>query len=193
MRGTREAILNAAMDVFSRKGYAGSSIREICAEAGITKPVLYYHFRNKGHLFEELMVDSFGYYLKTLLRASRIKGSLRQKLIHISYNDLCAAKASPARIRFMLRMIFAAEEQRPYFNFIEEMEKQRQVIAGVLLEGIQAGEMDGDPRQLATALIGMNLIAILENMFTGKPTLSRKSAENSVDILLPRRVSKAGF
>ncbi len=187
MRGTRDAILNAATEVISRKGYAGSSIREICAVAGVTKPVLYYHFRNKGHLFQELMVDSFGYYLKALLRASNLRGDFRSRLVHMTYNDLHAARADPARMRFLLRMAFAPEEQMPPFNIVREMEKQRQVIAGVLEEGLPPGTARGAARQLATALMGMNLMAILENMFTGRPGLTRKKAESHVDILLPRR------
>jgi TetR/AcrR family transcriptional regulator len=192
MKGTRESILNAAMNVFARNGYAGSSIREICAEAGVTKPALYYHFRNKAHLYEELMVDSYGYSIKTLLRAARMKGTLRERLINIVYNELHTAKANPARVRFMLRMMFAPEDQRPYFNFIAEAEKQRQLLTQVLEEGIAAGEAAGDARQLATALMGMNLIAILENMFTGRATLTRATAAHEVDILLPHRVVEAG-
>ncbi len=186
MRRTREAIVNAAIDVFSRKGYTGSSIREICAVAGVTKPVLYYHFRNKGHLFQELMVDSFDYYLKALLRASNLRGDFRTRLVHITYNDWHAAKANPARIRFLLRMAFAPEEQMPRFNIVREMEKQRRVIAGVLQEGLSSAGARGDARQLATALMGMNLMAVLENILTGKPSLTRKKAESHVEILVPR-------
>ena len=51
MPGGREAILKAAMRLFAKKGYAGASTREICETAGITKPVLYYHFRSKQHLY----------------------------------------------------------------------------------------------------------------------------------------------
>jgi DNA-binding transcriptional regulator YbjK len=38
MRRGRGAIVKAAIRVFAQKGYAGASVREICSEAGVTKP-----------------------------------------------------------------------------------------------------------------------------------------------------------
>jgi AcrR family transcriptional regulator len=184
MRAAREAILNAAMDLFARNGYAGSSIRAICQAAGITKPVLYYHFRSKEHLFSELMIDSFGFYLKTMLRASNSQGDLRSRLISIVHNDFQEAKANTLRVRLLLRMIFAPEEQRPEFNFVREFEKQRNVIARVLQEGIDQGTLRGDAKELAMGLLGMDMIAVLEHTLTGRSTLSRRSAERNVDFLL---------
>jgi AcrR family transcriptional regulator len=184
MRRAREAIVNAAMEVFARNGYAGASIRQICQAAGVTKPVLYYHFRSKEHLFRELMIDSFGYYLKAMLRASNTQGDLRQRLVGIIYNDFQAAKVDPLRIRFLLRMIFAPEEQRPNFDYIEELEKQRRLIAGVLEEGIAGRNGHAEAKELATALMGMDMIAVLEHALTGRATLTRKRAEKCVDILL---------
>jgi AcrR family transcriptional regulator len=184
MRGARTAIANAAMRIFAKKGYAGASIREICEAAGITKPALYYHFHSKEHLYHQLMMDAFGESLKLFLEASKSRGTIRQRLVRIVYNDFKTVKNDPERFQFVLRMIFAPEEERPFFNYVEEMERQRQVIAGVLQEGIDAGAARGDARELATALMGMNLIAILENVVTGRPTLTRRSAEKQVDTLL---------
>ena len=45
--------LSAARELFARKGYSGTSVREIVAAADVTKPVLYYYFRNKEGLYLE--------------------------------------------------------------------------------------------------------------------------------------------
>jgi TetR/AcrR family transcriptional regulator, acrAB operon repressor len=47
---TREQILNAALEVFSRKGYSRTTINDIAKEAGITKGAVYWHFKNKPDL-----------------------------------------------------------------------------------------------------------------------------------------------
>lgn len=47
----REKLMLAAAKVFSRKGYAGTSLKEISAAAGIQPNSLYYHFRSKEDLF----------------------------------------------------------------------------------------------------------------------------------------------
>jgi AcrR family transcriptional regulator len=52
--GTRERILEVALDLFIRKGYAATSMREIAEPLGISKAALYYHFRSKGHILLEL-------------------------------------------------------------------------------------------------------------------------------------------
>lgn len=44
---TRERILDVALDLFIRKGYAETSLREIAAELGFSKAALYYHFESK--------------------------------------------------------------------------------------------------------------------------------------------------
>jgi len=184
MRGGREAIVKAAIRIFAQKGFAGATIREICAEAGVTKPVLYYHFRGKGHLYQELMIDSFGSYQKTLLSAAQTRGSLRERLIRVVQNDFRASKEDPARTMFVLRMIFSPGDQHPLFDYIKAMEQERRVIAGVFQDGIEANDLRGNARELASALMGMSLFATLEYLFTDRPTLTRRRAEQCADLLL---------
>ena len=184
MSGGREAIAKAAIQIFAQMGYEGASTREICEQAGVTKPVLYYHFQGKQHLYQELMIDSFGSYRKTLLRASQTRGSLRQRLVHMVQTDFRATKEDPVRVKFILRMIFSSGQQHPLFDYVAEMENERQIIASVLQNGIDGGEVRGSARDLASALMGMQLFATLEYLFTGRKTLSRRRAEMCVDLLL---------
>lgn len=53
----RQRILDVAADLFAARGYHSTSVAEIAAAAGITKPVLYDHFASKQRLFIELMED----------------------------------------------------------------------------------------------------------------------------------------
>ncbi len=183
-QGGRQAILSAAMRLFAEKGYAGTSTREICQAARITKPVLYYHFRSKEHLYQELMIDCFSQHQKVLLRASQAGGTFRERLIRIMEDELKSAREDPVRVRFLTRMIFSPEEQRPRFNAIARMEDDRTFLAGVFRDGVAAGAVRGKPLELATILMGMSLITILENLFTGRPTLTRRNAEKLVTVLL---------
>lgn len=48
---TEEKILNAAHEVFMRKGMEGARMQEIADEAGINKALLHYYFRSKEKLF----------------------------------------------------------------------------------------------------------------------------------------------
>jgi AcrR family transcriptional regulator len=184
MRDGRRAILNSARKVFSRKGYTGASTREICAEAGITKPALYYHFRSKEHLFRELMIDALGERRKVLLNLAQARGPFRERLVKMVYSDLRSTKEDPAQVRLVFRMLFAPEEQNPDFSFVEEMEGQRGLIASVIQEGVDSGQIRGNADELAGSLIGMQLVAILEYIFAGKSSLTKRRAERCVDLLL---------
>lgn len=55
MIGTKEQILAASLDMFSQKGYSAVSIRDICKEVKIKESSVYYHFKNKQAIFDELI------------------------------------------------------------------------------------------------------------------------------------------
>lgn len=52
---TRERIIDAAEAVFHAKGVAHASLEEVAAAAGVTRGAIYWHFRDKGELFEAMM------------------------------------------------------------------------------------------------------------------------------------------
>ena len=54
---TRDRILYAALEIFSDKGYDTSSISEICKKADITKGALYWHFKDKLDLYQQLIEE----------------------------------------------------------------------------------------------------------------------------------------
>jgi AcrR family transcriptional regulator len=50
-----EQLISIAADLFSRKGYEGTSLRDIAETAGITKAALYYWFPEKQTLFQRVV------------------------------------------------------------------------------------------------------------------------------------------
>jgi len=179
--------------LFAQKGYAGRSIREICLAAGVTKPVLYYHFRGKEHLYQELMLDIFNQTRKNLLRISQDQGSLRERLVRYVTSEFRTCMRDPSTMRLLFRMMFSPEGLYPPFNFIEEFRREREVIAHII-RADKATHRRDDAELMSGALMGMMLVQILEYFFTGKRTLSRRTAERLVDLLvapaLPSRQSK---
>lgn len=51
---TREQLIGVARKLFEAKGYASTSIVDICSSLGITKGALFHHFKNKEDLFREV-------------------------------------------------------------------------------------------------------------------------------------------
>ncbi|WP_416140059.1 TetR family transcriptional regulator [Halomonas sp. HK25] len=52
---TREALLDAAEEVFLEKGVARTSLEQIARHAGMTRGAVYWHFRNKCDLFQAML------------------------------------------------------------------------------------------------------------------------------------------
>lgn len=50
----REAILGAAFQQFTRYGFRRTSMEDLAREAGVSRPSLYLHFRNKEEIFRSL-------------------------------------------------------------------------------------------------------------------------------------------
>src|ERR1700722_5460956 len=47
---SKSQLLNAALQVIRAKGYAGTTVEDICLEAGVTKGSFFHHFRSKDDL-----------------------------------------------------------------------------------------------------------------------------------------------
>ncbi len=54
---TRQAILDAALEVFSGSGYRAGSLREIAVRTGMSEAGLLHHFRNKSALLEAVLEE----------------------------------------------------------------------------------------------------------------------------------------
>lgn len=55
MNETKQKILDVSLDLFSQKGFSAVSIREICKAVAIKESSVYYHFKNKRAIFNELL------------------------------------------------------------------------------------------------------------------------------------------
>ena len=65
----RELIEQAAARLFASRGYAGTTLDEVAAEADVTKPMVYRHFRSKKDLYLALLArhrdDMPGFFTRT--------------------------------------------------------------------------------------------------------------------------------
>ena len=55
---TRQLILRAALKHFANSGYAATSVQHIVDDARLSKPALYYHFKDKAGLFQALVHEA---------------------------------------------------------------------------------------------------------------------------------------
>ncbi|MBL8294043.1 MAG: TetR/AcrR family transcriptional regulator [Bryobacterales bacterium] len=51
----RSAIVDSAVDLFSERGFRGTTTRELAATVGVSEPVLYQHFSTKRALYDAIL------------------------------------------------------------------------------------------------------------------------------------------
>ena len=61
-KDTKERILMAALDMFSKKGYEGTNIRELAASLELVKSGIYKHYESKEAIWNALLDRMIGYY-----------------------------------------------------------------------------------------------------------------------------------
>ena len=59
---TKERILAAALEMFSKNGYAGTNIRELSASLGLVKSAVYKHYESKEAIWNALLDEMIAYY-----------------------------------------------------------------------------------------------------------------------------------
>ena len=59
---TKGRILEAALDMFSQNGYAGTNIRELSASLGLVKSGVYKHYESKEAIWNALLDEMIAYY-----------------------------------------------------------------------------------------------------------------------------------
>src|SRR5262245_55830417 len=56
---TRKTLLDAGLKVFSRKGYADTTLDDIADEAGVTRGAIYHHFGGKAELYNSVIAEGW--------------------------------------------------------------------------------------------------------------------------------------
>ncbi|WP_084029301.1 TetR/AcrR family transcriptional regulator [Lebetimonas sp. JH292] len=55
----KQKIIKTALKHFAINGYKNTSMQDIAKELNITKPALYYHFKNKNDLYNAIFIYFF--------------------------------------------------------------------------------------------------------------------------------------
>lgn len=130
VQSMRERILDAAVNLFARKGFYAVSIREITRTVGIKESSLYNHFRSKEQLLEEIL-DLFQSqekeFFKGLSSATEIEKIVRNGKTKKFLSD---------ELRRFIRFWDSPERERLWF--IVSMEQHRNPRAArLILQGLQ--------------------------------------------------------
>jgi len=167
--------MEAALQLFTDKGFAGASTREIVEMCGVTKPTLYYHFSSKDNLYRSILENIFQRFNREITRTSAEELPPRAKLLKIVRFHLDHCHESPEEVKLIMMAIYRSDPSLPEVD----IGTIGRPIVETIAEIIRIGGRDeiykvGDPIQSSLHLIGMihlQILLILNN--EGKLPLSR--------------------
>ena len=141
--GKRAAILDAAKRLFPKEGFAGVSMDQIAAEAGVSKLTVYSHFGDKEALFFAAVQAKCDEMLPLDLFAHELKGPLETQLKAIA-SAFFALVSSDEAISTHRMMITPGNADDPLRKLFWEAGPQRTHAAfGAFLQSrVEAGELD---------------------------------------------------
>lgn len=192
--GVNEAekrLLASALGLFSEKGYEGTSIREIIERAQVTRPVLYYYFENKEHLFRSLVESWFAELVEDMDRVLAAAVGYRERLTAVVLNIFEHAERSPQVVRLIFHTFFAPRQQAPKLDKDGLWESRFTRIVSIMQEGVERGDFAGqNPETLARAFCGMMDMHIMIKINRPHTQLSREVGEALVDLFLDGACSR---
>lgn len=157
----RQRLLSCATQLFTRKGYTATTVREIVEAAGVTKPVLYYYFRNKEGIYLELIRQAFMRF-DALLDASRgHRGSVTDRMLRFSDQVFSLFMENVDVGRLMYSIYYGPPQGAPFFDFDTYHIKFQDTIRRLVNEGIRKKEFHkGNAENIMWAIIGAVNVAM---------------------------------
>jgi len=173
----RRQLFDVALEVFAERGYHGASMAEIAEAAGVTKPVLYQHFRSKRELYLELLADVGQRLLEEVQKATAAAGGPSQQV----------ASGFAAYFRFVadnesaFRLLFGGDGREADPQFADAVRRVEDAMADAIAALIEADIDDDHRRLLAYGVVGLAEATSRHWVLSGRredvDTLSRRVAD----------------
>ncbi|HEX3855839.1 MAG TPA: TetR/AcrR family transcriptional regulator [Verrucomicrobiae bacterium] len=184
---TRRQILRAALKHFANGGYAATSVQQIVGAAKVSKPALYYHFRDKAALFEALVNEAhdgrFRVVQEAVAREKDLPGQLREALVALF--DYFQKNRELTRIAFSTAYA-APGEIPPGLHHLNKCKRNLDFIHALIKRAQVAGELDNrfDSWELAYGFYGQTNFYITAHLLMPGFRANRKAAERVVELFL---------
>lgn len=165
---TERAIMRAAIELFGERGYGATSVRQIATAAGVTPPLIAYHYESKEGLFRACMdvvtrggmtAESWKVLEGTEGLSDLVRGLAR---VHVGF-----PKQHPPALRLLLTVFYGPEDSRPEVDMIRDWVELMLRVEERVREAIDAGEFEPrpgtDPVQLTRQLFRLLHVAVFES------------------------------
>jgi len=173
----RRQLLDVSLEVFARQGFHATSMAEVAEAAGVTKPVLYQHFRSKRELYLELLADVGQRLLEEVQKATAAAGGPRQQV----ESGFAAYFRFVADNESAFRLLFGGDGREADPEFADVVRRVEDAMADAIAVLIDANIDDDHRRLLAYGVVGLAEATSRHWVLSGRrepvDTLSRRVAD----------------
>lgn len=163
---TREALLRAGAELFSKHGLDVPSLDALCARAGFTRGAFYVHFKDREELIEAVMERATASFLDAILAAQGaeldLQGIVAAFAATVSGGTFAALGAVPLH-QFLTACARSTSLRRRYVHLIE---RTRERLADTVRAGQAAGKVRAGVDAFHTAgllvAVGLGVGTLLE-------------------------------
>jgi TetR/AcrR family fatty acid metabolism transcriptional regulator len=172
---TRERIIEAATEVFARRGVHGTRVADIAERAGIAYGLVYHHFRNKEEILSAIFAERWAQYVAYLEELANTPAPFRERMRRLIHFWVEAYRQDNDLMTVMINEITRS------YEFLESHDITAVLVAfdpieRIIAEGRDNGEVRADlDARLATYVV----FGVAEMVLTGyvMGTLPRTDAQ----------------
>jgi TetR/AcrR family transcriptional regulator len=160
---SEDKIREAAKRVFLKKGFDGTTSRDIAKEADMNIALTNYYFRSKEKLFLEIFKDVLEEYFQNMLTILNKDIDIKSKISEIIDNDFAMMKKEPDLVIFIMNEIHKSPQR-----LFPDMSIFRQVRETYLKKQLEEGAANGTLRPMQLENILPLIKCGVEFIFMGK-------------------------
>ena len=187
----REAILAAALEEFSARGFAATRLDDVARRAGVAKGTIYLYFRDKESLFQELVRTMLSPLVGAIEAAP--KADIPVRAVAEAFVDLFVREIYGTRRKDVIRLIITEGTRFPKlaeFYYREVIARVLPAMRALLTRAVERGELRHDAlARFPQLLVAPGLVAIVWNGLFGRfaPLDVRELMRAHLDLLFGER------
>ncbi|MFC1822479.1 TetR/AcrR family transcriptional regulator [Thermodesulfobacteriota bacterium] len=152
----KKSLLESGISLFTEKGYASTSVREIVERAGVSKPVLYYYFKNKEGLFHAILNRTLREQEAMLAEVLEATGSCLERMILLFRRIHERMHENQDLPKMIHNLIFGPPQGAPDYDLEQYHQRMVEVIKVIYLDGLEKQEVEkADPEEVAFLALGL--------------------------------------
>jgi len=144
----KQNIIQAATHLFAEQGFEGTTTLQIANEAGVTEPLIYYHFKGKDELFSHILETSFKEYFSRLETLERETGTQFKRIEALLDFHFRFAEEMPDETYIGVSTCPAKFKNPEHIctkNVQRQRERLKEYLKDCLEKGIKSGEFNRVP------------------------------------------------